>query len=533
MPELRGRLVDMGVSQADLASLQRWDLVHLIKELASKAVKDDVADDMQKFARKAKVTGFMKAEDYTKQAAGIWKSQVNALKSTMRHRYDSGSDDNSDDDFEGEDDLHDTDNEEDYSLFSGDRTSEAAELNALKDIAAAQNVEFPTVGGSSSGDGVTDGNRRTLQDIMGPDWVRPAKAVKKIERYIRSDGSECVRVKFILTPSEVTRVERENIKNKTGKYGILPQVGAARSELVRGRSRTDSITDSSATAASAPPAVSDKSNRPLRQKESIHSNFQMSSKPADLQLYKFEFNARLEKMLMEVYAWPSAVDFRYPVPHAVPDYHTIIAHPMSLSDIQRKLHELHYSSLSAFMSDIRLMASNAAKFNGRDSYLAINANKIVQHLQSRIDYDSTHQLRDLLRELEANVKMVELKDAAEIDNSARAAEGVDGSGEGDKAGGDDTQDDDLFGSDSDSGEEEVMESSHLVSTESLQHIHEAQMDSSHSVDTNMGVFDSCETEEDKQQTEMEIDGPNDEQDTENLFGDDSDDDKEYVQDVDM
>ena len=47
MPELRGRLVDMGVSQADLASLQRWDLVHLIKELASKAVKDDVADDMQ------------------------------------------------------------------------------------------------------------------------------------------------------------------------------------------------------------------------------------------------------------------------------------------------------------------------------------------------------------------------------------------------------------------------------------------------------------------------------------------------------
>jgi hypothetical protein len=35
--DLRGRLVDMGLDPKDLVGLGRWDLVHLVREMANKA----------------------------------------------------------------------------------------------------------------------------------------------------------------------------------------------------------------------------------------------------------------------------------------------------------------------------------------------------------------------------------------------------------------------------------------------------------------------------------------------------------------
>lgn len=559
MPELKGRLIDMGVSQASLDFLNRWDMVHLVKELASKAVKDDVADDMQKFARKAKVTGFMKYEDYIKQAADIWKTQVNALKSKLKHTSELDSDSSSESDLDL-DDFDNDDGEEDYSMFTGERTSEAAELSALKDLTAAPSIDFPDGGSSSSHTGGDKGvnGARSLEDILGPNWVRPTKVVKKIERYIRSDGQECLRVKFILTSSEVARVERENIKNKTGKYGVLPQVGSTRSELVRGRSRADSISDQNVVPGSAASAVShnllSNSNRNLRQKASVHSSFQTSSKPTGLQSYKFELNARLEKMLMEVFAWASAGDFRHPVPQAVPNYYNIIDHPISLTDIRNKLHELHYTTLATFMSDIRLMASNAAKFNGAHSQLGINAYNIVRHLQDQIDHDNTHQLHDLLGNLEANIGASEMADAAAMNEKTHVSDSADKTDDNNDAVVDNNivvDEDDLFGSDSDSsdsGEEEVMESSHTFSTGNMQYESPLMDDSqpenaTGAVDNDTvaaagddegddcGDDDGFEIEEVEEQAE--VDKGEDMQITEDMLGDDSDDDIQYVQKMDI
>lgn len=46
MPELRGRLEDMGIDRANIAHLGRWDLVHLIREMANEALESGVGDEM-------------------------------------------------------------------------------------------------------------------------------------------------------------------------------------------------------------------------------------------------------------------------------------------------------------------------------------------------------------------------------------------------------------------------------------------------------------------------------------------------------
>ena len=51
-------------------------------------------------------------------------------------------------------------------------------------------------------------------DPFGPNWIRPIKAVKRITRTVHEDGTEVIKVQFILTTSEVQRVERETLRNR-------------------------------------------------------------------------------------------------------------------------------------------------------------------------------------------------------------------------------------------------------------------------------------------------------------------------------
>ena len=97
---------------------------------------------------------------------------------------------------------------------------------------------------------------------------------------------------------------------------------------------------------------------------------------------------------------------------------------------------------------------------------------------------------------------------------------------------DDTaQNDDLFGSDSDYGEEEVMESSHTLHGGNLQDCSETQLNSNDGASIAEGG-ESYEIEgvEGQTEVEMEVDQNVDDED---LFGDDSDDEAQSVQEMDM
>lgn len=64
------------------------------------------------------------------------------------------------------------------------------------------------------------------------------------------------------------------------------------------------------------------------------------------------------------------MDFREPVPlDYVPNYTKVIAHPMDLGTVSKKLKNGEYKSSAAWKADIMLIWDNCMKFNGSDDPL--------------------------------------------------------------------------------------------------------------------------------------------------------------------
>uniref|UniRef100_A0A671K4I0 E3 ubiquitin-protein ligase TRIM33-like n=1 Tax=Sinocyclocheilus anshuiensis TaxID=1608454 RepID=A0A671K4I0_9TELE len=79
-----------------------------------------------------------------------------------------------------------------------------------------------------------------------------------------------------------------------------------------------------------------------------------------------EDQRRCERLLLHVFCHELSTEFQEPVPISVPNYYKIIKHPMDLTLVKRKLqrkHPLHYKSPKEFVSDVRLVFSNCAKYN--------------------------------------------------------------------------------------------------------------------------------------------------------------------------
>ncbi|XP_026124872.1 E3 ubiquitin-protein ligase TRIM33 isoform X2 [Carassius auratus] len=79
-----------------------------------------------------------------------------------------------------------------------------------------------------------------------------------------------------------------------------------------------------------------------------------------------EDQRRCERLLLHVFCHELSTEFQEPVPTSVPNYYKIIKHPMDLTLVKRKLqrkHPLHYKSPKEFVSDVRLVFSNCAKYN--------------------------------------------------------------------------------------------------------------------------------------------------------------------------
>ena len=125
---------------------------------------------------------------------------MSVLSSHALPHYDSDSDD---DEAGLDEDIFDTTDENQISILTGERFTEAEQLSDLKQIASAPSM--PSL-------------QKTIDDVQvgmfGPDWVRPTKAVKKVARYIRSDGSECIEVSFKISEEEVDRVENEYLRKR-------------------------------------------------------------------------------------------------------------------------------------------------------------------------------------------------------------------------------------------------------------------------------------------------------------------------------
>uniref|UniRef100_A0A672N9F1 E3 ubiquitin-protein ligase TRIM33 n=1 Tax=Sinocyclocheilus grahami TaxID=75366 RepID=A0A672N9F1_SINGR len=112
-----------------------------------------------------------------------------------------------------------------------------------------------------------------------------------------------------------------------------------------------------------------------------------------------EDQRRCERLLLHVFCHELSTEFQEPVSISVPNYYKIIKHPMDLTLVKRKLqrkHPLHYKSPKEFVSDVRLVFSNCAKYNEVSSGHVLNlcGGALVMEKEMRVEADKDSEDSD-------------------------------------------------------------------------------------------------------------------------------------------
>ena len=118
MTEMARMLEEYGVQKKQISNLARWDRVHMIRELSTKAASDNAGDGMERYARGEKVKLKDKIDSYKKRIQEIWERQRSFLKTEDEANLDKPEtflkEDNSKSDDDDNDDDDDDDDDDDY-----------------------------------------------------------------------------------------------------------------------------------------------------------------------------------------------------------------------------------------------------------------------------------------------------------------------------------------------------------------------------------------------------------------------------------
>lgn len=79
MTQMASILRSYGLAQKDIDKLKRWDRVHCIRDLSTKAASDNMADGLEKFARGEKMKLSDQKKIYSERIQEIWERQRLAL----------------------------------------------------------------------------------------------------------------------------------------------------------------------------------------------------------------------------------------------------------------------------------------------------------------------------------------------------------------------------------------------------------------------------------------------------------------------
>ena len=119
MKEMARMLEEYGVKKKQISNLARWDRVHMIRELSTKAASDNAGDGMERYARGEKVKLKDKIDSYKKRIQEIWERQRAFLRETEDEtnpdKAEEKEDNNKSDDDDEDDDEDDDDDDEDIA----------------------------------------------------------------------------------------------------------------------------------------------------------------------------------------------------------------------------------------------------------------------------------------------------------------------------------------------------------------------------------------------------------------------------------
>ncbi|XP_040911794.1 E3 ubiquitin-protein ligase TRIM33 isoform X5 [Toxotes jaculatrix] len=100
-----------------------------------------------------------------------------------------------------------------------------------------------------------------------------------------------------------------------------------------------------------------------------------------------EDQRRCERLLLYIFCHELSVGFREPVPSSVPNYYKIIKQPMDLKKVKKKLQlrsSQYYKSTQEFVSDMRLVFKNCAKYNEVGSEMAISGKAVSLYFEEKL-----------------------------------------------------------------------------------------------------------------------------------------------------
>lgn len=101
-----------------------------------------------------------------------------------------------------------------------------------------------------------------------------------------------------------------------------------------------------------------------------------------------EDQRKCERLLLYIFCHELSVSFREPVPTSVPNYYKIIKHPMDLKKVKKRLQmrsSHYYQSLQEFVSDMRTVFRNCAKYNEVGSEMANTGKAVSVYFEEKLE----------------------------------------------------------------------------------------------------------------------------------------------------
>ena len=249
MKEMASLLRSYGMRQKDIDTLKRWDRVHCIRDLSTKAASDGMGDGFEKFARGEKMKLSDQKQMYHDRVQEIWRRQRTSL-STDAGTFDadkkasavaasekSAAAENAKQEQEEEADESDSDSDDDYEAMLEEAMLDGREANRL----VADQLRGDSVGpvGRLPGDGELRDDARELaafrrqqeeeratkegllSTTSGAERKKPSTTNRKcIRRKITKtmpDGTQTIQFEFVVLPEEVAKIARQKQDEQSGK----------------------------------------------------------------------------------------------------------------------------------------------------------------------------------------------------------------------------------------------------------------------------------------------------------------------------
>ena len=474
--------------------------VHLIREYSTRSERAGLAKELHKYSRGENVTVVKETESYKKICQDIWNRQKAALtSSTGPPALDDGDDsntsptrkangeDDSDDDSDYAEDMEKAlnsrtadsnysarpksevddrmqlqqqemeDEKKELGSFFSSLPSNASSTGPQKSSSHAAavtpkrkiHVGFASSGAKSadqspSAEAAEDHLSSSPNVIAAPGawrvgWIPPKLAVKRTTTVIKQDGTEIVKVEYVvgLGPEAIAKVDAEYLKEKkerdqrrnltktVGLHGDEEDDDHGLSSLRHNRnSMSINLKEMKKLASSqqpkkemdaidlmrkaSPPAKYNKSGKLSAGRASLDGGsatsggkrYSSSTKPTVRRVARVAFAARLEAELMELWKSKNATFFHYPV--SIPGYRDKVQQPICLSDIREKIASYKYETATAMVEDVVLMARNSELFNGKDSLVTVTAFNLLEKLKASLNHDRQYlgEDKDVIRILE-------------------------------------------------------------------------------------------------------------------------------------